>query len=232
MRKLEVPLALDRLLDAFSERVADAGDRGEIGNGRLAHRPDAAEPPQERALLRRPHPFDVVEDAPNGPLRAHLLVIGHREAVRLVPYALHEVEPLRSPRQDDRVWPRGHEELLALLRERGDRDLQETRVGKGRLAGGQLTLTAVEDDQIRDRPARPVARRTLEPAAERISHVGEVVVAVDDLRAESAVRVLGGPAVLEHDHRADDARPLDVAHVVALDPFWRPLEAERVGELA
>src|SRR5882762_1210778 len=145
MRKLEVPLALYRLLDAFRECAPNTGDSGQVGNRRLAHRPHASESPQKGALLGRAHPFDVVEDAADGPLRTHLLVVRDREAVRLVPYPLHEIEPLRSPRQDDRVWPRGHEELLALLRQRGDRDLQETGVGERGLAGRQLTLAAVED---------------------------------------------------------------------------------------
>src|SRR5256885_17191274 len=99
MRKLEVGLALDRLLDAFRQGIADAGDRGEVRNRCLAHRPDAAESPKERALLRGTDPFDIVEDAPHGALGAPLLVVRDREAMRLVAYPLYQVQPLRRPRQ-------------------------------------------------------------------------------------------------------------------------------------
>src|SRR5439155_1381652 len=77
-----------------------------------------------------------------------------------------------------------------------------------------------------------VVDRPLEPPAQRVAHVGEVVVAVADLRAEPAVRVLRRAPVLENDHRAHHARALHVAHVVALDPLRRAVEPERLRELA
>ena len=39
------------------------------------------------------------------------------------------------------------------------------------------------------------------------------------------------PAILEDDHRAHNTRALHVAHVIALDPLRRSLQAERVREL-
>ena len=159
-------------------------------------------------------------------------MVGDREPVRLVADALHEIEPLRRPREDYRVGPRGNKELLALLRECGDRDLQEARVGERGLAGRELPLPAVEDDEIGEWPALAVRRGALEPAAKRLAHVCEVVVAIDDLRPEPSIGVLRGPPVLEHDHRAHHARALHVADVVTLDALRGSLEAECVGQLA
>src|SRR5947209_470306 len=152
--------------------------------------------------------------------------------MRLVADALDEREALRRARQQDRIRPRGHEQLLALLCERGDRYTQQSRVGERGLPGGELALAAVEDHEVRDRPAVAVVDRPLEPPAQRVAHVGEVVVAVADLRAEPAVRVLRRAPVLENDHRAHHARALHVAHVVALDPLRRAVEPERLRELA
>src|SRR5438874_5491941 len=122
---IDTGLGFYRLLDAFRERRADAGDRGEVRNRRLAHPADASEPPQQRALLGGSHAIDVVEDAPHGALRADVLVVRDREAMRLVADPLNEVEPLRGARQEDWVRPGRHEELLTLLRKRRDRDLQK-----------------------------------------------------------------------------------------------------------
>ncbi len=69
-----------------------------------------------------------------------------------------------------------------------------------------------------------------ESPADRVAHVREVVVAVAHLRAEPAVLLLRRPAVLEDDHRAHDVGPLDVAHVVALDPLRRALDVEVIAE--
>src|SRR3984893_11787185 len=140
MRKLEVGLALDRLLYPLRKCIAHPGDSSDVRYGRLTHRSDAPEPAKQGTLFRRAHAFDVIEDAPHGALGAHLLVIGHREAMRFVAEALHEVEALGSARKDDRVRPRGHEQLLTLLGQRRDRDLEKTGVGERRLAGRQLAL--------------------------------------------------------------------------------------------
>src|SRR5207249_8129280 len=192
MRKLEVGLALYRLLDALRECRPDAGDRGKVRNWRLAHPPDAPESSKQCPLRGRSDALNVVEDAADGTLGANVLVVGHREPVRLVADALHEIEPLRRPRQDDRIGPGGHEELLTLLRKRRDRDLQKTRVREGSLARRKLPLSAVEDHEIGEWPALSVRRGALEPATQRLAHVREVVVPIDDLRPEPSIGVLRG----------------------------------------
>ena len=167
MRKLEVGLALDRLLYPFRKRIADAGDRRDVREGRLAHRADAPESAEQGAFLRRTHALDVIEHASHGALGAHLLVVRDRESMRLVAYPLHQIQPLRRPRQHDRVRPRGHEELLALLRQSGYRDLQKTRVRKSRLAGGELRATNMQNLLIVNVP-----RLNAEPLAKELDDIG------------------------------------------------------------
>src|SRR5258705_12351558 len=115
MRKLEVGLALDRLLNSLRQRLTDSGDRRDVGNGCIAHRPNAPELSEQGAFLRRTNAFEIVEDAPHGSLRAHLLVVGDSETMGLVAYPLHEIEALRGAGQDDRVGAHRHEELLPSL---------------------------------------------------------------------------------------------------------------------
>src|SRR3981189_1090404 len=98
MRKLEVGLALNRLLDPLRESSADAGHRGQVRNWRLTHPPDAPEPAQQGGLPGRADAFDVVENALHGAFRADLLVVRDRETVGLVADPLDEIEPLRRPR--------------------------------------------------------------------------------------------------------------------------------------
>src|SRR5438552_16808734 len=123
MRKLEVGLALYRLLDALRECRPDAGDRGEVRNWRLAHPPDAPESSKQCPLLGRSDALNVVEDAADDTLGANALVVGHREPVRLVADALHEIVPLGRPRQVDGFGTGGHAALLALRRNSSVRDL-------------------------------------------------------------------------------------------------------------
>src|SRR5438552_6418685 len=201
MSSLTKRLALHGLLDPPRERRPHPGDLRGLVQGGLTDAADAPEAAQQGALARRTDAVDVVEHAADGPLRTNVLVIGHGEAMRLVADALDEVEALRRARQQDRIRPRRHEQLLALLCERGDRYTQQSRVGERGLPGGELALAAVEDHEVRDRPAVAVVDRPLEPPAQRVAQVGEVVVAGADLRAEPAVRVLRRAPALESDHR-------------------------------
>ena len=45
-----------------------------------------------------------------------------------------------------------------------------------------------------------------------------------------AVVIVARAAILEHDHRPDRTVPLDVRDVIALDPFRRRLQVERLGQ--
>src|SRR5256712_12897994 len=173
MSSLTNRLALHGLLDPLRERRPHPGDLRELVQGGLTDAADAPEAAQQGALARRTDAVDVVEHAADGALRAHGLVIGDGEPMRLVADALDEVEALRRARQQDRIRPRRHEELLALLRERGDRYTPHSRVGQPRLSGGELALAAVEGPELRERPAGARPARPLAPPAQRVAHVGE-----------------------------------------------------------
>jgi len=100
MSSLTKRLTLHGLLDPLRERRPHPGDLRELVQGSLPDAADAPEAPQQGALPRRTDAVDVVEHAADGALRAHVLVISHGEAMRLVADALDEVEALRpsSPR--------------------------------------------------------------------------------------------------------------------------------------
>src|SRR5262249_51909640 len=60
-----------------------------------------------------------------------------------------------------------------------------------------------------------------QPSREDLAHRAVVVVAGDARHLEAAIVAALGEAVLHHHHRADVVAPLQVAHVVALDPKRR-----------
>ena len=70
-----------------------------------------------------------------------------------------------------------------------------------------------------------------EPAPEDLGHHPEVVGRVTGPDPEAPVLARLRLAVDEHDHRADRGRPLDVAHVVALDPLRRARQLELASEV-
>ena len=84
---------------------------------------------RSRARLRLgPMPGTVSSALWIAVLGAHLAVVRDREAVRLVADALHEVEGLRRPRQDDRLGEVLHEQLFVLLGEAGQRHVLQPEV--------------------------------------------------------------------------------------------------------
>src|SRR5882762_8604473 len=97
----------------------------------------------------------------------------------LVADTLHQIEALRGAREHDRRVLLGTEELLALLRQRHDRDLQAPGVSERVEASRELALPTVEDHEVRQRPggARDLVglRAARETAPERLAHVREVV---------------------------------------------------------
>src|SRR3989442_13920412 len=107
MRKLEVGLALYRLLDTFRERAADSGDRREVGNRRFAHAPHAPEPAEQRALLGRADALAGAGTLSHTPLGPHLLVIGAPEAVAPSPVPRDREDPPEGRGADVRAGRAG-----------------------------------------------------------------------------------------------------------------------------
>src|ERR1700694_2110185 len=111
-------LAVQSVFDALRERRADTCDRREIVGPGVAHPANGPEFLQECPLLGWSDAGHIVKDRADRALGAQVLVIGHREAVRLVADALHEVEALGGAGQKDRVVAIRTEQLLPLLRQR------------------------------------------------------------------------------------------------------------------
>ena len=130
----------------------------------------------------------------------------------------------------------GQEQLLAFLGQAGQRQVVQAELVEDLLGGTDLALAAVDDDEVRHRPATLLLAPLVavlgqaEPAAEDLLVAREVVRALDGLDLEPAV--LAGPrlAVLEHDHAADRLAALEVADVVALDAQRRAGQAQGGGQ--
>jgi hypothetical protein len=219
-------------LDPGREFRPDPGHRRHLLHRRLADALGRAERAQERPLPRGAHAGEVVEGAPDRRPAPQVAVVGDREAVRLVADPLHEVERRRRRRQDDRIGPAGHEELLALLGQPGDRDLVEAQLAQDGEIGRQLALAAVDEDQVGQGPAELLRApllaglRPLEPAPQHLGVAGEVVLAGDALDPEAPVGAAARLAVLEDDHAADRLAALDRRDVVALDAQGRARKPE------
>src|SRR2546429_7363531 len=89
-----VALCVQRFFDPLRERGTDTRDAGEIRGHRLAHPADRPKLPEQGALLRRADAGNVVEQRADRALAADVLVVRHREAVRLVADPLHQVQTL------------------------------------------------------------------------------------------------------------------------------------------
>ena len=131
----------------------------------------------------------------------------------------------------------GQEQLLALLGQAGQRQVVQAQFVEDLLGRAHLALAAVDDDQVRHRPATLLVRPLLpvlgeaEPAAQHFLVAGEVVRALDRPDLEPAVLAGARLAVLEDDHAADRLAALEVADVVALDAEWRAGQPERGRQL-
>src|SRR5690348_13622235 len=78
----------------------------------------------------------------------------------------------------------------------------------------------------------PFGQVPAEPPGDHLVDRGDVVGAAGALDREPAVLALARQAILEHDHRRDHVRALEVRHVVALDPQRRVVQAQRLLDLA
>ena len=125
-------------LDLRGERGADARDRRDLLDRRLADPLHRAEDPEQRRPPPRPDPGQVVEGGSDRRLAPQLAVVGDREAMGLVADPLDEVEGLRGRRQEDRLRAVRQDELLALLGEAGERQVVEAQLVEDDLRGADL----------------------------------------------------------------------------------------------
>src|SRR4029077_9759167 len=89
--------------DGGGQPRADARHRRDLLYGRRAELAHGAEVLEQGLAAGRAEPGHVVEHAGGGGLAALLPVVGDREAVRLVPHPLQQVETLAAARHDERV---------------------------------------------------------------------------------------------------------------------------------
>ena len=195
---------------------------------------------EQRALARRADAGQLVEQRAGHRAVAAGAVVGDREAVRLVADALQQLQLGGRVVEHERRAAAGQEDLLDPLGQRDDRDAALAKAVQRAEAGRQLTLAAVDHDQVRQRgEARVVGgvvrgdvRLALplgEAPAQHLGHRGEVVGgALGGADLEAAVVGLLRRAALEHDHRGDRVRAAEVGDVEALDPDRRRVEAERL----
>src|SRR5439155_6910214 len=160
--------------------------------GGLAATLDRAEHAQQRASPARPDAREVIELRADRGLPAEVAVVRDREAMGLVAKALDEVQGLRRRRQEDRLGDSRKDQLLALLRESGERQVVEAELVEDLLRGVHLGAAAVDDHEVRHLPAALLGRALvatggqLEPAPEHLLVRGDVVRALDPADPEAA----------------------------------------------
>ena len=157
---------------------------------------------------------------------------------------LQELQARRVIREQDRLGAPGDEDLLDALRERDHGDARQIELVHRGECRRQLTLAAVDHDDVRQRGEARVVLLVvlgevdlrlpaLVAALEHLGHRGEVighaVVRAPDPEAP-VVGLLRG-AALEHDHRGDGVGRAEVGDVEALDAHRQRVEAERIAKL-
>src|SRR6267378_7216664 len=222
-------LAVEISMDLLSELRRHLRNGRELGDRGLADAPGRAERLEKARPDRRPDPRNPVEHGLQGPPRPQLLMIGDREAVRLVADLLEGVECGRRGVEDERVEALTDVDFLLLLGQRDHREVVEAEVLEYLEPDIELAATPIDQNQVRQR--RPLLQRLREPPRQDLAQRGEVVGARDGPDAEALVVVLLETAVLPDDHRADLLGPLDVGDVIALDAVRETGEAERALKL-
>src|ERR1700760_398916 len=200
-----------------------------------------AEVREQRALARRADAGELVEQRRRHRAVATRAVMRDREAVRLVAYALQQLQLRGRVVEHERRAAPGDEQLLDPLRQRDDRDAALAKAGPRTEPGRELALAAVDYDYVRQRCEARVIRRIVrrevglalplgEAAREHLGHRREIVRGALLERADLEAPVVGllRRAALEDDHRRDRLRPAEVRDVEALDADRRRIEAERL----
>ena len=163
-------------------------------------------------------------------------MVRDREPVSLVADLLEQVERLRVARDAHRLRLTREVDLLEALGQRRHADVFEAEVLEHARRDPELTLAAVDEEQVR-RVREPLAgARTFvafrevaaEPPGQRLLHRGEVVLARLMTDLEPAVVGPLRQPVFHHHHRRDDVGALEVRDVEALDAQRRFGKVQRV----
>lgn len=133
----------------------------EIGQGGLRDRLGRAESVQQSALARGANSGDFVEGALGELLLAPRPVGSNRETMRLVAQALHEIERRVARGKLERLLASDKKCFapsiaVGALGDRRDRNVGDAELGENRARGIELSLTPVDQDEI-----RPLRKSTL-----------------------------------------------------------------------
>src|SRR6266487_2499617 len=192
---------------------------------------------QQRPAARRADALERVEDRLARPRVPALTVEADREAVGFVADPLQELEPGRVRIEPDRIGPPRQEDLLDPLRQRDHCHSGQVEALHRGQRGRELTLPAVDHDQVRHcREALVVflvvgGAHPRKTAFDHLRHRRKVVLAVETAHSELAVVRLLRRRILKDDHRADRLGGLDVRNVEALDPQRQAFEVQRLAQL-
>src|SRR5262252_6804642 len=140
------------LIDLLGELAADPLDLGEVLDTRRHHAFQASEARQQVLAALRADSRDPFERRCRATLGAPRPVARDREAVRLVTYALDEVqprvvggEPQRAPADPDLLQPGL---ALGTLGDSHQSDVREPDLGERLACSGRLPLAAVDEDRV------------------------------------------------------------------------------------
>ncbi len=178
-------------MDVFGQLAADTFHPAQILDSSLAHAVKSAKGSQQVAAARGAYTRDVIQFRADSRLAALGAMAGDGEAVRFVADLDDEMERGRLStqsqafahvRKDQRL-----ETGLAPLAFRYTHHYHRLQpdLGKDRTRGADLTLAAVDQDQIR---AHALARRNLAiPPLQRLTHRREVVTRRDAVDVVAAI---------------------------------------------
>src|SRR4051794_40309690 len=126
----------------------------------------------QRLLAGRANAGHLVKLRAQALLATDLAVVGDRETVGLVADALHKIERLGVARQQDRNGLLLLEDLLPLLGQPNNRDLGELQAVHHLDGRRELTLAAIDDDEIWEDAPGPGRAAALDLAVSIAGAVG------------------------------------------------------------
>src|SRR5690242_19430005 len=141
--------------------------------------------------------------------------------MRLVARLLQDPQRWRTTRQSQRFRSSYHEDLFLSFGKADQRQCTEIQGLERRMRGAQLSLSAVDDDEIRNRLS--LVEASAEIARDNLTHRCEVINSRDAAHLELAIFGAVRPAILEPDTRRDGVRPLCVRDVEADESPRHPL---------
>src|SRR5437868_5486937 len=150
-----------------------ADNRGQLFTRRAPHAGDAPERRQQRLAPARADARHVIELRPQIAHRARAAMERHREAMRFVADALNQQQRRIVGRERDRILAIARVEELFLLRDADGDQVREPELLERGVGRRQLSLAAVDDDEIRKRSAE--LEQLAISAVYDFVHRGEVV---------------------------------------------------------